>query len=616
MTCSVKTLENETLFNPDVISARIHQALLRDLSCVRAEHGYNPAAIQLANNVGKDFKKKYLPASVDTSVLDGPAYEKFYAVCDHLEGIELDLPTGFTSCQRRKMSDSQSVLYRARAIINTVLGKLDEDEWFGACRHGTGSTIGVPYVDTSLEAKNTFPISMTSRVQKLYDRYLTFDFVLKDSIDKFNRYRPYGEWYKIVDGSRATTVPKNAKTNRIIAIEPTGNMFFQLGLMACMYERLAAFGLDVRTLPDMHQLLARVASMDGVKSTIDWQSASDCVLYQLVEFLFPHDWFWALDIVRSPSMEIDKVKKTLPMFSTMGNATTFPIETLIFWALAEATKMHESETNTVFLEKGIKTASVFGDDCIVETSLAEAFITSCTRVGFLVNTEKSFFDAGPGFRESCGGDYYRGYDVRAYHLKSPVDNRKSALAPWLYTILNRLTMKYIKCFGPVRYLYNKELFHVISKLFREYGIDVLVVPPFYPEDAGFQDRDFLRFKKHYDFKTSEVAVDIHGTVSFAYQRFVYAGTAERKPDHKDDYLTYADSIRRTRATISRTEMPYATFYLASSKSLHRYVKWVNSNALQSGSLPIDKWGLPKFRKKKLHGGYVVAKALTCHWQPR
>jgi len=240
-------------------------------------YGVQPAALNLAVTMKRDFLKKYVSPHADSSTLDKPAFEKFKQVCDHMEAVKLPSLKGHTSCQRRTMTELESVLYRARSLIAGILGEFSEDDWFDRCKNSQGASIGVPYIDTTVEKKFTFPISMTCRVKKLMDRYLTYDREIKWAIDKFNGYSPFEAWYNIVSGSRATTVPKNAEINRMIAIEPTGNMFFQQGLMVLMYEKLANFGLDVRVLPEMHKLLARLASLDGRNATIDWSSASDCV---------------------------------------------------------------------------------------------------------------------------------------------------------------------------------------------------------------------------------------------------------------------------------------------------------------------------------------------------
>ena len=195
------------------------------------------------------------------------------------------------------------------------------------------------------------------------------------------------------------------------------------------------------------------------------------------------------------------------MFSTMGNAVTFPLETLIFWALGHATILQEQGTLSHFPKwEDRHLCSVFGDDCIIPTQYAEPFIRTMTRVGFIINKEKSFYDDG-GFRESCGGDYLHGNPVRPYSLKGPANNKRSSVEPWLYIIANSLIPKYISCFGGTNYIYDKELFTVLSKLFSQYDIAIKLVPDYFP-----------------------VGVDHHGTYSFNFMRFQYRRQARRVDD--------------------------------------------------------------------------------------
>jgi hypothetical protein len=49
------------------------------------------------------------------------------------------------------------------------------------------------------------------------------------------------------NSSKVRVVPKNAKTDRTICIEPDLNIFVQLGIGAVIRERLKAYGLDLNT---------------------------------------------------------------------------------------------------------------------------------------------------------------------------------------------------------------------------------------------------------------------------------------------------------------------------------------------------------------------------------
>jgi len=327
--------------------------------------------------------------------------------------------------------------------------------------------------------------------------------------------------------------------------------------------------LDLATLPTLHKERAKRASIDGREATIDWSSASDCVSIDLLRWLMPQQWFECCDSVRSTQILIEDSWVKLNMFSTMGNAVTFPLETLVFWTIAQACRLEYEQQMTCYPEwEDMLSCSVFGDDCIVPTDIAPLFIEMMESVGFICNNEKSFIDADGSFRESCGGDYLRGVDVRPFNLKGPHSDRLSALEPWLYIIANRLIPKYISCFGERDYIYDKELFKLLERLFREHKLVLKLVPPGYPDDSGLSvNDDIQRFIRCYpSFSLSRVGKDHHGSYTFRFNLFCY---------------------RKNRPRVE--ELHYAT--------------WLRRPGGERG---------PWWETKKI-GGYVVAKGRSGHW---
>lgn len=201
---------------------------------------------------------------------------------------------------------------------------------------------------------------------------------------------------------KLVTVPKNAKTDRTVMIEPWLNSFVQLGVGQYITRRLRAAGVDI-TDQSKNKSLARIGSIDGSLATLDLSSASDTISVGLVEHLLPPDWFQFLSCLRTSSVEGVAGKMVLQKFSSMGNGFTFPLETLVFWALASSAS------------KVSRSVSVYGDDIIVKTEDVLAVMSVLHACGFEVNREKSFW-SGP-FRESCGGDYFAGIDVRPCYIK-------------------------------------------------------------------------------------------------------------------------------------------------------------------------------------------------------
>lgn len=576
--------KTKKLFSPDAVQTRIAQALNSDLNPTQQMYGgIEDATTMLRRRQRLEFSKKYSSLEKSQDSLEKLTFDKFHSVNSHMadysEGF-YPFPYDAKGCILSSHDPFDSILRRARSFMHYILTDFDEDEWFSECKHSSGSSIGVPYTDTSLEAKSRLPMTVTSRVKPLIDRYLAFDHQLKAAIEEFNEHTPIGAWYRYVDGSRATTVEKNDVIRRMIAIEPTGNMLFQQGLMSMMYKRMKHIGLDVQVLPDIHKERARVASITSNEATIDFSSASDCVSIPLLRYLLPPKWFHSLDLVRCEKISVNDTPIHLNMFSTMGNAGTFPVETLVFYTLALATYRQFTGNRSMLFDETADNliVSVFGDDCIVPTPIAPLFMEVCEKVGFMVNKEKSFFDPVPGFRESCGGDYYRGYDVRPFYIKAPTSTRRSALEPWLYIVMNGLLKKYIMCFGDRDYMYDKELWRTFVALFKENGLEIKLVPLYYPDDAGLKmSFDIERFARHYQPKFGKVSVTKSGTYSFSYCRYMY-----RQRECRDDHLHYVLWLKRPTHDI-RQIMP---------------------------SHMSDK---DTFRSTRRNGGYIVASGISCHW---
>lgn len=220
-----------------------------------------------------------------------------------------------------------------------------------------------------------------------------------------------GNCVSIRNFNKVVTVPKNWKTDRVISIEPCMNIYVQKGIGSMIRERLRRVGVDLND-QEKNQLLAREGSMKGRLATIDLSSASDTVSYELVKDLLPEPWFTALEQCRTPS-------GVLPCgsfinyhkFSSMGNGYTFELESLIFWALAEA--CHEEATGE--LESS---TSVYGDDIIIDVRAVPRLFDVLKVCGFTPNPEKSWWTGR--YRESCGKHYIHGVDVTPFFIRKPI----------------------------------------------------------------------------------------------------------------------------------------------------------------------------------------------------
>lgn len=206
---------------------------------------------------------------------------------------------------------------------------------------------------------------------------------------------------QIMDG-RLEFVPKNAKTLRGTVTEPVLNGLVQLAFGDYLFPVLKRSGIDLRD-QTRNQNLAREGSLTGALATLDLTSASDCIASELVFDLLPLEWAYRLAQCRTGHITVKGQRVTLEKFSSMGNGFTFPLESLIFWALARAVCSSD------------EVVSVYGDDIILPSHRFTAMVKLLTAVGFIPNVNKSYH-TGP-FRESCGADFYSGIDVRPYFQK-------------------------------------------------------------------------------------------------------------------------------------------------------------------------------------------------------
>jgi len=220
----------------------------------------------------------------------------------------------------------------------------------------------------------------------------------------------FGEhWADFQVGNTIVTVPKNSKTDRVIAVEPGINLWFQKGLGSMIRRRLLRRGVDL-TDQTRNQRLSQQASSWGKLATVDFSSASDSISLEVVRNLLPSRWYTLLASTRSTVGVHNKRVIRWEKFSSMGNGFTFELESLIFFAaaLAVCDYLHESTSDV----------SVFGDDVIIPNNCYDLFSSFSAFLGFTVNMDKSF--SSSYFRESCGAHYFDGVDVKPIYLKGKV----------------------------------------------------------------------------------------------------------------------------------------------------------------------------------------------------
>jgi len=278
-------------------------------------------------------------------------------------------------------------------------------ELIDAGAFGPGSSTSIRGNDTSSERKFNSELHITSNLYRVFWK---------------RRRRLYPLWFTrantaeqpiLQDFSRVVTVPKNAKTDRTIAIEPGLNIWFQKGLGTMIRRRLRRVGYNLNS--DLkNQRSAYRGSIDGQIATVDMKAASDTIAKRMVEEILPPDWFNALDTCRSHRFELGNDVRTFEKFSSMGNGFTFELESLIFVTAAAAV--------CDYLKLDDSDVSIFGDDVTLPSSAVTLFTDFCKFLGFTVNTQKSFSTGY--FRESCGSFYFNGKDVKPIFLKENPSN--------------------------------------------------------------------------------------------------------------------------------------------------------------------------------------------------
>jgi hypothetical protein len=223
--------------------------------------------------------------------------------------------------------------------------------------------------------------------------------------------------------ARLVTVLKNSTSRRTITAEPLVNQFVQQGLNIGLRREIERCPILSQCLAltnqRINQNLALEGSLTGKWSTIDLSSASDRLSLSLVQMTFARHprFLQAMEDCRSPSCKDGITVRSMKKFAGMGNALTFPVQSIVFAAISLAATLdglglNPTYRNVVRLASSVR---VYGDDIIVGTAHYDRVIHWIESFGLKVNTTKSF---GTGkFRESCGVDAYNGINVTPLYLR-------------------------------------------------------------------------------------------------------------------------------------------------------------------------------------------------------
>jgi hypothetical protein len=170
----------------------------------------------------------------------------------------------------------------------------------------------------------------------------------------------------------------------------------------------------------LNQQMAREGSITGALATLDLSEASDRVVNRhVVEMMESGGIFRdAVQDCRSRRADVRGEVITLSKFASMGSALTFPIEAMFFLCLICVGI--EDELKRPLTHRDLKSlvgsVRVYGDDIIVPVEYVPSVVRTLESFSLKVNSNKSFWNGN--FRESCGKEYYRGFDVSLVKVRS------------------------------------------------------------------------------------------------------------------------------------------------------------------------------------------------------
>lgn len=516
MWCLVSDFER-TLEAPGFLFRQL-SSLLTDVKQFRKEQWphVNQAPVDVHKRVVqvKDFLKRFrFKGDAFTSdELEDKAFEKFLETQQHI-AVPIDFNNELVF----------RVLQRARSIVKEVLGPYDRDEHISCCRIGRNATVGNPklhaYLDVKgLESPVTGSVEMLKWLKSVKDEPSSTGSPLSIFLNR--------AWanVQVVSTLALSFVDKSYKAFRLIIVNTWVGAFYTKGLGVMIERRLAAARdgsrsakLDIRFTADIHAELARLGSIKGHNVTLDLSSASDLFTIALICKLVPREWFNVLRLGRIATATYKGRRFHMTSFMTMGNGYTFPLQTLLFYALIRACRDLSEMSGRV---------SVYGDDCIFPRKLYPIVRHLFGKLNFKINFDKTFYHGN--FRESCGSDFFHGENVRPYSYEG-TDEICDPIhyAAFLYQICNGLLSRWEKEDIPRTYAW------LLHEVHRTQGV-IFQVPPDYPDYSGLRVKfitvdlwtRFAPVRRVYDVKLYRLksiftCISTHDTKRFVFHQSPY-----------------------------------------------------------------------------------------------
>lgn len=346
--------------------------------------------------------------------------------------------------RRTGSSRALTIMQHVADRVVSSLGEFIPGEWKG--RHGPGAVS-----DRFELSKFEFP-QWSARLNEIFDLdefgFPTLSIALGCT-----------EWSDVSDTpvfwgdrpSKLMSVPKTMKAPRLIASEPIAGQYTQQIIRSFLKARLrrSLLSSSVRIEDQSHSReLALKASLTGELATIDLKAASDRMSCWVVERLFRRNRSVSVALRASRTsalvQTLDKCSPSeirLKKFAPMGSAVTFPVQS-IFYAVASITAVlieNGWAVRTKNIRKAAQMVCVYGDDLIVPVSVADTLINLLECMWFKVNRKKTFTEGN--FRESCGVDAFRGFDITPAYSPGPVDANRFSTVISALSCSNNFFMK-------------------------------------------------------------------------------------------------------------------------------------------------------------------------------
>lgn len=352
---------------------------------------------------------------------------------DRVDELDRVAKVTFWKCDDEVLtSHSEYEVDRITSVSRLMLANLSDEVSSYLPKHGPGSVFeGCTSNQKWLEVTSAI-FRDDWRVRRL-----GFDFLFASTFTStgFNTGQETIQWSESSDPeplseqphrgvARLVSVPKSSTSRRTITVEPVLNQFLQQQLNSALRDSITKCKIlsNCLALTDQceNQKLAVIGSLTGEWATIDLSSASDLLGCELVKVVFRNrpEFLQLMLDCRSPEVIDGSTRRTLRKFAGMGNALTFPVQSVVFATLAITAILSASGLRPTFgnVRRASMNVRVYGDDIIVRTEHFHHVADWLTRCGLRLNESKTY--ATGNFRESCGVDAYIGVNVTPLYAKT------------------------------------------------------------------------------------------------------------------------------------------------------------------------------------------------------